>query len=163
MHRHSSAAERAATESRRVEKVYGVLARVYDDWFDRAFGPGRRDAVSRLATRSGDRVLEVGVGTGLTLPYYAEDCRVTGIDISEPMLDRARDRAEALRRNDIMRSRKLSWSRATVSCSTLSSRLPSPPSGVSTATSWPSSMSVRTVRPMRTEAPLGPGAGSAAR
>jgi phosphatidylethanolamine/phosphatidyl-N-methylethanolamine N-methyltransferase len=82
--------------SRRVERVYGVLARVYDDFFDWALGPGRRRAVSRLAARPGDRVLEVGVGTGLSLPLYPAGCEVVGIDISEPMLDRARARLPQL-------------------------------------------------------------------
>lgn len=90
----SSTADRAALESRRVEKVYSVLARVYDAGFDWALGPGRRRAVERLPARAGERVLEVGVGTGLSLPHYPAGCRVTGIDISEPMLEQARERAE---------------------------------------------------------------------
>ncbi len=89
-------AERVANDARRVERVYSVLARVYDDAFDWALGPGRRNAVSRLPIRSGDRVLEVGVGTGLSFPFYPVDCQVTGIDISEPMLEQARERAETL-------------------------------------------------------------------
>ena len=44
-----SAAEEVAEQSRRVERVYGFLARVYDDFFDWALGPGRRHAVSRLS------------------------------------------------------------------------------------------------------------------
>ncbi|HEX4825458.1 MAG TPA: methyltransferase domain-containing protein [Candidatus Polarisedimenticolaceae bacterium] len=82
--------------SRRVERVYGVLARVYDDFFDWALGPGRRRAVACLGVAPGDRVLEVGVGTGLSLPLYPKGCEVVGIDISEPMLDRARARLGGL-------------------------------------------------------------------
>ena len=91
-----TAAERTAIESRRVEKVYAVLAGVYDDIFDWALGPGRRQAVAALNVRPGDRVLEIGVGTGLSLPHYPAGCRVTGIDISEPMLEQAKERAEGL-------------------------------------------------------------------
>lgn len=90
----SSTAERIADESRRVERVYAVLARVYDGFFDWALGPGRRRAVAHVAVPPGGRVLEVGVGTGLSLPLYPQDCRVTGIDISDAMLDQARERAE---------------------------------------------------------------------
>ena len=108
-----SAAEQVAQDSRRVERVYGVLARVYDGFFDWALGPGRRYAVSRLPIRAGDRVLEVGVGTGLTLPHYPEECRVTGIDISDAMLERARERLDELSRPDIelrrMDARKLAF------------------------------------------------------
>ena len=82
--------------SRRVERVYGVLARVYDDFFDWALGPGRRRAVACLEAQPGDRVLEVGVGTGLSLPLYPSASEVVGIDISEPMLDRARARLQDL-------------------------------------------------------------------
>ena len=113
----SSAAERAAVDSRRVRQVYEVLARVYDDCFDWALGPGRRVAVSRLPLQAGQRVLEVGVGTGLSLPYYPAECHITGIDISEAMLHQARERAELLNRTDIalrlMDARQLSYADAT--------------------------------------------------
>lgn len=97
----SSVEDRVEIDSRRVERVYSILARVYDGAFDWALGPGRRIAVSALPVKSGDRVLEVGVGTGLSLPYYPSDCHISGVDISEAMLDRARDRVEELGRRDI--------------------------------------------------------------
>jgi phosphatidylethanolamine/phosphatidyl-N-methylethanolamine N-methyltransferase len=113
----SSAAERAAVESRRVRRVYEVLARVYDECFDWALGPGRRRAVKMLPIQRGQRVLEVGVGTGLSLPYYPRESHVTGIDISEAMLVRARERVEALGRPDIdlrlMDARELTYPDAT--------------------------------------------------
>ena len=95
-------AEYVADASRRVEKVYGVLARVYDGFFDWALGPGRRYAVSQLIPRAGERILEVGVGTGLSLPLYPVGCDVVGIDISEPMLDRARTRLEGLEHASVL-------------------------------------------------------------
>lgn len=85
--------EKVEVDSRRVERVYAVLARVYDDFFDWALGPGRESAVRDLGCRPGEDVLEVGVGTGLSLPQYPPDCRVTGIDISDEMLRQARERA----------------------------------------------------------------------
>ena len=101
----ASSAEYVADASRCVEKVYGVLARVYDGFFDWALGPGRRYAVSQLMPRAGERVLEVGVGTGLSLPLYPTGCDVVGIDISDPMLDRARARLEDLDHTSILLER----------------------------------------------------------
>ena len=97
----SSVEDRVEIDSRRVERVYSILAWVYDAAFDWALGPGRRSAVSALSVKKGDRVLEVGVGTGLSLPFYPSDCHVSGIDLSEAMLDRARERVEELGRTDI--------------------------------------------------------------
>ncbi len=94
-----------AHAARRVERVYGVLAWIYDGFFDWALGPGRRYAVSRLTPQPGERVLEVGVGTGLSLPHYPAGCEVTGIDISAPMLERARTRASELRHSSIRLTR----------------------------------------------------------
>lgn len=94
-------ADEIALESRRVERVYSFMARVYDGFFDWALGPGRRYAISRLPFERGDRVLEVGVGTGLSLPFYPEGGKVIGIDISEAMLDRARLRVEMSVRTDV--------------------------------------------------------------
>lgn len=74
------------------------VAQAYDRWapvYDLVFGPvfrqGRASAC-RAADRIGGRILEVGVGTGISLPGYARTSRVTGIDISEDMLDKARAR-----------------------------------------------------------------------
>lgn len=53
---------------------------------------GRRQAMARLAPATGESVLEVGVGTGLSALRYPDDCRVVAIDISEAMLERARQR-----------------------------------------------------------------------
>jgi len=100
-----TSAEHVADASRRVEKVYGVLARVYDAFFDWALGPGRRYAVSQLMPQAGERILEVGVGTGLSLPLYPTGCQVVGIDISEPMLGLARRRLQGLNHADVVLER----------------------------------------------------------
>lgn len=91
-----STAHRLATETSEVERVYAGLAGVYDGLFDWALRPGRLAAVRRLDMRRGARVLEVGVGTGLSLATYPRQAQVTGIDISEAMLERARRQAAGL-------------------------------------------------------------------
>lgn len=110
----AESAEHVADASRRVERVYGVLARVYDGFFDWALVPGRRYAVSLLTPKPGERILEVGVGTGLSLPLYPAGCDVVGIDISEPMLDRARARLNGLAHANVvlkrMDARKIRYS-----------------------------------------------------
>jgi phosphatidylethanolamine/phosphatidyl-N-methylethanolamine N-methyltransferase len=77
---------------RSVEAIYRRLAPVYDLMYGFALEHGRRHAMSRLAPAPGESVLEVGVGTGLSALRYPDDCRVVAIDISEDMLDRARQR-----------------------------------------------------------------------
>ncbi len=89
------------SETREVERVYAGLARVYDTVFDWALRPGRLAAVRALDLRQGPRVLEVGVGTGLSLNTYPAGTEVTGIDISEPMLKHARQRALEARGSSI--------------------------------------------------------------
>jgi phosphatidylethanolamine/phosphatidyl-N-methylethanolamine N-methyltransferase len=81
----------------RVERVYERLSARYDFFFERVFQPGREQALSALQLKPGERVLEVGVGTGLVLPLYPHNCQVTGIDLSDGMLDEARERVERLR------------------------------------------------------------------
>ena len=73
-------------------KAYRRYARLYDLYFGAVFQPGRRAVIERMGCRPGNHILEVGVGTGLSLPLYPESVRVTGIDISQEMLDRARGR-----------------------------------------------------------------------
>ncbi|HEX8445989.1 MAG TPA: methyltransferase domain-containing protein [Sphingomonas sp.] len=79
-----------------------IVARAYDRWapiYDIIFGPvfrrGRRAAIVE-AEKLGGRILEVGVGTGISLPDYAPESRLVGIDISEEMLERARHRVNGL-------------------------------------------------------------------
>jgi SAM-dependent methyltransferase len=74
-----------------IEKVYARWAPIYDLVFGAIFERGRR-AVVEASERLGGRVLEVGVGTGISLPYYSDRCRVVGIDLSEQMLRKARQR-----------------------------------------------------------------------
>ena len=78
-------------------RTYRLFSGSYDFFFGPVFHPGRKDAVRIANDRPGQRILEVGVGTGLSLPYFRPDSRVTGIDVSEEMLAKARRRAERLR------------------------------------------------------------------
>ena len=73
-------------------RVYQNLSWVYDYTFGPTLHPGRVDAIQRMKIKSGDRVLEVGVGTGINAALYPRDCSVTGIDLSTKMLDKARRR-----------------------------------------------------------------------
>ena len=72
--------------------VYENLAWFYDFTFGPALHPGRVDAIQRMGIKPGDRVLEVGVGTGINAALYPRDCAVTGIDLSSSMLEKARER-----------------------------------------------------------------------
>ncbi|HSL21277.1 MAG TPA: methyltransferase domain-containing protein [Vicinamibacterales bacterium] len=82
----------AAVENDFVEGVYDKLAKVYDFVFGPTLHPGRVEAIKRMSIAPGLRVLEVGVGTGINLPLYPRDSHVTGIDFSESMLEKARER-----------------------------------------------------------------------
>jgi phosphatidylethanolamine/phosphatidyl-N-methylethanolamine N-methyltransferase len=77
-----------------VTKAYGRWAPIYDLVFGRVFERGRAAAVG-AAERIGGRILEVGVGTGISLASYSRLNRVVGLDISEPMLRKAQDKIRA--------------------------------------------------------------------
>lgn len=79
-------------ELRVIEKVYRRYAKRYDFYFGALFQPGRKAAIDRMHCQPGERILEVGVGTGLSLPLYPPGVQITGIDISDEMLARARAR-----------------------------------------------------------------------
>jgi phosphatidylethanolamine/phosphatidyl-N-methylethanolamine N-methyltransferase len=74
-----------------VASSYRRWAPVYDETFGAFTRLGRRKLVRHVNRRAGS-VLEVGVGTGLSLPAYAAHLRVTGVDFSADMLERARTR-----------------------------------------------------------------------
>lgn len=75
-----------------VRRAYRFYAPIYDYVFGRIVNEGRRLAVSRFQQRPGDQILEAGVGTGLSLPLYQPHVKVTGIDVSPEMLEKARRR-----------------------------------------------------------------------
>ena len=85
-----------------VQKVYRRYAPAYDFYFGAMFQPGRREIIARLGCRPGDRILEVGVGTGLSLSLYPRHVEVTGIDLSPEMLARARVRRRYQRLSQVV-------------------------------------------------------------
>lgn len=83
---------RSALDADAVRAAYQRWAGVYDGVFGGISAFGRRRAVASVNLLPGIKVLEVGVGTGLALPHYSPDKRITGIDLSAAMLERARRR-----------------------------------------------------------------------
>ncbi len=79
-----------------IEKAYRRYAQGYDLYFGAVLQPGRRAVIRRMNPRHDERILEVGVGTGLSLPLYPRGVQVTGIDLSRDMLARAAARRERL-------------------------------------------------------------------
>src|SRR5271168_3150187 len=77
-------------------RTYRLFSGSYDIVFGPVFHPGRKDAVRIANDRPGQRIREVGVGTGLTLTNFRPDSRVTGIDVSAEMLAKAKRRAKRL-------------------------------------------------------------------
>ena len=76
-----------------VGRAYARWAPVYDLVFDKVMAAGRTAAVE-AAVRVGPRILDVGVGTGLELPYFPRATQVVGVDLSEPMLRKAQERVQ---------------------------------------------------------------------
>jgi len=110
----------AAPEKERIRSVYERFAPTYD----RCGSAGevfvlralRRKLIARARRPQGCRVLEVGIGTGINLPYYDPACVVTGVDLSRAMLERALARAHRLGRQltvDVMDVEHLAFENAT--------------------------------------------------
>ncbi|MGP9810574.1 class I SAM-dependent methyltransferase [Rhodopseudomonas sp. NSM] len=78
-----------------VAKAYARWAPIYDMVFGKVFDSGRQSTIA-VADAIGGRVLDVGVGTGLSLSDYSPTTRLCGVDISEPMLRRAHERVRTL-------------------------------------------------------------------
>jgi phosphatidylethanolamine/phosphatidyl-N-methylethanolamine N-methyltransferase len=83
-----------------VEKAYERWAPIYDLVFGKVFDHGRQSTIAE-ADRIGGRVLDVGVGTGLSLSDYARTTKLCGVDISEPMLRRAHQRVRELKLSNV--------------------------------------------------------------
>ena len=84
-----------------VRRAYRRWAGVYDLVFGGISAMGRQRAVAEVNRLPGARVLEVGVGTGLALPHYGAEKRITGIDLSVEMLARATARVAAERLDNV--------------------------------------------------------------
>jgi len=78
-----------------IEKAYARWAPIYDFVFGALFERARRSAAEAV-NRIGGRVLEVGVGTGISLPDYGRATRLVGVDLSEPMLRKAQEKVRDL-------------------------------------------------------------------
>jgi phosphatidylethanolamine/phosphatidyl-N-methylethanolamine N-methyltransferase len=78
-----------------VAKAYGRWAPIYDLVFGQVFDAGRQSTIA-VADKIGGRILDVGVGTGLSLADYSRETRICGVDISEPMLRKAQERVRSL-------------------------------------------------------------------
>lgn len=75
-----------------VIKIYDRWGKIYDIIFKHIFSEGRDVGSRMLEVKPGENLLEVGVGTGLSLPLYPRHCRITGIDISPKMLEKASEK-----------------------------------------------------------------------
>src|ERR1051325_1730137 len=83
-----------------VEKDYARWAPVYDLVFGKVFDAGRKASIA-AAEKIGGRVLDVGVGTGISLPDYSRGISLVGVDYSAPMLKKARERVETLKLGNV--------------------------------------------------------------
>ena len=81
----------AQMDEEAIKSAYRRWAPVYDTTFGWVASEGRKHAVE-IINKSYGRVLEVGVGTGLSLPAYRRNLEIVGIDLSPEMLDKARER-----------------------------------------------------------------------
>lgn len=83
-----------------VAKAYARWAPIYDLVFGKVFDSGRQSTIA-VADAIGGRVLDVGVGTGLSLSDYSKTTRLCGVDISEPMLRKAHERVRTLNLSNV--------------------------------------------------------------
>jgi phosphatidylethanolamine/phosphatidyl-N-methylethanolamine N-methyltransferase len=103
-------AKLAEIDNRDVVRAYRRWAPVYDLTFGKLVEVGIKHATACVNRYEG-RVLEVGVGTGLSLPYYKPSLKVTGIDLSAEMLAKARERAERENLGNIEQLREMDATR----------------------------------------------------
>ena len=78
--------------SEHIKKVYSLYAWIYDAFFGKIFEHGRYVAFNMMNVKPNETILEVGVGTGLSLSLYPKEAHVMGIDISQEMLDKAENK-----------------------------------------------------------------------
>lgn len=72
-----------------IQRIYSNYSNFYDFIFRQFFVPRQKHVIDQMDIKPNDKILDVGVGTGLSLPLYPEYCHVTGIDLSDAMLNKA--------------------------------------------------------------------------
>lgn len=72
-----------------IKRIYAGYSNIYDFIFKNFFHPRHKHVIEQMNIRPDDKILDVGVGTGLALPLYPDYCHVTGIDLSAEMLKKA--------------------------------------------------------------------------
>ena len=83
-----------AMNKEEVKSIYSKYSSVYDMVFGHVFSPRIKMGIERSRIAEGDRVIEVGVGTGISLTSYSPQCKVVGIDLTRKMLEQARQKKE---------------------------------------------------------------------
>jgi phosphatidylethanolamine/phosphatidyl-N-methylethanolamine N-methyltransferase len=84
-----------------IKKIYAGYSNVYDIIFKQFFYPRQRHVIDSMGIMPGDSVLDVGIGTGLSLPLYPCHCNVVGIDLSAEMLKKARQKVSKYNINHV--------------------------------------------------------------
>ncbi len=88
-------------DAQSIDKTYSMYSGFYDVIWNKFFRQSREDAVALLNLTGGERILDVGVGTGLTLSCYPKNCKVVGIDLCDAMLKKGRERIDRHRHSHI--------------------------------------------------------------
>jgi phosphatidylethanolamine/phosphatidyl-N-methylethanolamine N-methyltransferase len=106
-----------------VIRTYRFYAPLYDRLFGAVLGPGRVAMAKKVASLRPLSILEVGIGTGLSLDHYPAAAAVVGIDLSSEMLDVARQRAARLKRTNVdlrhMNAETMSFADSSFDCVTV--------------------------------------------
>lgn len=77
-------------------KIYSLYSYFYDSFFGTIFHPGHRAASELMNIQPGERVLEVGIGTGMSLSLYPDNVEVVGIDINLNMIKQAGEKKQRM-------------------------------------------------------------------
>ncbi len=77
-----------------IKRIYSNYSNFYDLIFKQFFVPRQKYVINQMGIQPKDKILDVGVGTGLSLPLYPKHCHVTGIDLSDKMLNKAHSKVK---------------------------------------------------------------------